>query len=43
LAIANLHGAVDVFRPVCNAKVTYARFRELFDAERFQTMRRHGA
>jgi transaldolase/glucose-6-phosphate isomerase len=28
---------------IANAKVTYARFRELFDGERFQTLRAHGA
>jgi transaldolase/glucose-6-phosphate isomerase len=28
---------------IANAKATYARFRELFDAERFQTLRPHGA
>jgi transaldolase / glucose-6-phosphate isomerase len=28
---------------IANAKVTYARFRELFDGERFQTLRAQGA
>ena len=28
---------------IANAKVTYDRFRELFDDERFQTLRAHGA
>ena len=28
---------------IANAKVTYARFRELFDGERFQTLRARGA
>jgi transaldolase / glucose-6-phosphate isomerase len=28
---------------IANAKVTYARFRELFDGERFRSLRAHGA
>ncbi|PZR66078.1 MAG: transaldolase [Solirubrobacterales bacterium] len=28
---------------IANAKVTYARFRELFEGERFQALRAHGA